>query len=72
MTGRRLSIAGVPVGEEITDLRACRVDDTPPSRDYVRGIPICGGSDSGDAVVGGLCEPHETLVPELSLLKHAG
>jgi L-aminopeptidase/D-esterase-like protein len=38
---RRLSIAGVPVGREITDLVRCYAGREPPSRPWLRGLPSC-------------------------------
>jgi len=38
---RRLSIAGVPVGREITDLVRCYAGREPPSRPWLRGLPRC-------------------------------
>jgi D-aminopeptidase len=40
---RRLSIAGVPVGREITDLVRCYAGREPPSRPWLRGLPPCAG-----------------------------
>ena len=39
---RRLAIAGVPVGAEITDLTLCSAGREPPSRAWLRGLPQCG------------------------------
>ncbi|HVF40435.1 MAG TPA: P1 family peptidase [Gemmatimonadaceae bacterium] len=39
-----LRILGVPVGEEITDLRTCTVLNQPLSRVWTRGIPSCSGT----------------------------
>ncbi len=39
---RRLSIAGVPVGREIADLRLCYEGSEPPSRPWLRELPACG------------------------------
>ena len=38
---RRLTIAGVPVGREITDLVRCYAGPEPPSRAWLRGLPSC-------------------------------
>jgi D-aminopeptidase len=38
---RRLSIAGVPVGLEITDLVRCHAGATPPARPWLRGLEPC-------------------------------
>jgi D-aminopeptidase len=38
---RRLSIAGVPVGQEITDLVRCYAGRAPPSRAWLRALPPC-------------------------------
>ncbi len=38
---RRLSIAGVPVGHEISDLVRCYAGREPPSRPWLRGLPPC-------------------------------
>jgi L-aminopeptidase/D-esterase-like protein len=38
---RRLTIAGVPVGREITDLVRCYAGAEPPSRAWLRGLPSC-------------------------------
>ena len=39
---RRLTVAGVPVGEEITDLRRCYAGAKPPARSWLRELPACG------------------------------
>jgi D-aminopeptidase len=39
---RRLSIAGVPVGQEIADLRRCYAGAQPPKRSWLRELPRCG------------------------------
>jgi D-aminopeptidase len=46
---RRLAIAGVPVGQEITDLVRCYAGREPPSRPWLRSLPACGRA-SGKAV----------------------
>ena len=47
---RNLMIAGVPVGQEITDLAACRTIELPPSADQeARGFRRCAGGTSGAA-----------------------
>jgi L-aminopeptidase/D-esterase-like protein len=53
---RRLSIAGVPVGKEITDLVRCYAGREPPSRPWLRSLPRCadsaravGAADAADA-----------------------
>jgi len=46
---RRLAIAGVPVGQEITDLVRCHAGREPPSRPWLRSLPACGRA-SGKAV----------------------
>ena len=50
---RRLSIAGVPVGLEITDLTRCWAGARPPARSWLRTLPRCGvavgsGGDMGE------------------------
>lgn len=47
--GGDLHILGVPVGREITDLRACIALDGTPSRPSLRNVRRCGGTSSGDA-----------------------
>ena len=39
---RRLTIAGAPIGQEITDLVRCYAGAEPPSRPWLRGLPSCG------------------------------
>jgi D-aminopeptidase len=53
---RRLSIAGVPVGKEITDLVRCYAGREPPSRPWLHSLPRCadsaravGAADAADA-----------------------
>ena len=41
---RRLTIAGVPVGLEITDLTRCYAGGKPPTRRWVRDLRPCGGN----------------------------
>jgi D-aminopeptidase len=41
---RRLSIAGVPVGQEITDLLPCHAGREPPSRPWLQALPRCADS----------------------------
>jgi L-aminopeptidase/D-esterase-like protein len=38
---RHLNVAGVPVGEEIPDLRACTTSDRPPSNPLIKNMPKC-------------------------------
>jgi D-aminopeptidase len=38
---RELRVAGVPVGQEITDLRACRAGDEKPSLPWLKDLPRC-------------------------------
>lgn len=38
---RNLTVAGVPVGEEIQDLQACTVSDQPPSNPLIHKMPQC-------------------------------
>jgi D-aminopeptidase len=38
---RQLTVAGVPVGEEITDLQACTASDRPPSNSLIKNMPMC-------------------------------
>ena len=38
---RRLTIAGAPVGQEITDLVRCYAGAEPPRRPWLRGLPAC-------------------------------
>jgi D-aminopeptidase len=54
---RRLTIAGVPVGLEITDLVRCYAGARPPTRPWLRGLRPC------DASVGGgvMNTLHQTL-----------
>jgi L-aminopeptidase/D-esterase-like protein len=49
---RRLSIAGVPVGLEITDLRRCYVGPEPPTREWLRALPPCARSVGHESVAG--------------------
>jgi D-aminopeptidase len=44
---RRLTIAGVPVGLEITDLVRCYAGARPPSRPWLRGLRPCTASLRG-------------------------
>jgi L-aminopeptidase/D-esterase-like protein len=41
---RRLTVAGVPVGREISDLVRCYAGREPPSRAWLKGLPPCGDS----------------------------
>jgi D-aminopeptidase len=41
---RRLTIAGVPVGREITDLVRCYAGAEPPSRPWLRALPSCAAA----------------------------
>jgi D-aminopeptidase len=52
---RRLTIAGVPVGQEIPDLLRCRAGREPPTRPWLRALPPCG--DSGSKAVGAAPAP---------------
>ena len=53
---RRLAIAGVPVGKEITDLTRCFAGARPPTRPWLRNLPPCarragaGPTAEGEAV----------------------
>ena len=47
---RRLTIAGVPVGREITDLVRCYAGTEPPSRAWLRGLPSCAAATGLGAV----------------------
>jgi L-aminopeptidase/D-esterase-like protein len=38
---RQLTVAGVPVGEEITDLQSCTTSDRPPSNPLIQNMPAC-------------------------------
>ena len=38
---RNLTVAGVPVGEEITDLQACTMSAQPPSNPLITNMPMC-------------------------------
>ncbi|HYI03027.1 P1 family peptidase [Hyalangium sp.] len=38
---RHFTVAGVPVGEEITDLQACTTGDRPPSNALITNMPAC-------------------------------
>jgi L-aminopeptidase/D-esterase-like protein len=38
---RHLTVVGVPVGEEITDLQACTTSDRPPSSPFIKNMPMC-------------------------------
>ena len=38
---QHLTVAGVPVGEEIADLRACTTSDRPPSNPLITNMPAC-------------------------------
>ena len=49
---RRLSIAGVPVGLEITDLTRCRAGARPPARSWLRALPRCGVAVGSSGEVG--------------------
>jgi D-aminopeptidase len=51
---QRLSIAGVPVGQEIADLLPCYTG-SPPSRAWLRELPRCGTSTGDDTA--GAAEP---------------
>jgi D-aminopeptidase len=54
---RRLTIAGVPVGLEITDLVRCHAGARPPTRPWLRGLRPCDAS-----VGGGVMDTlHQTL-----------
>jgi L-aminopeptidase/D-esterase-like protein len=44
---RRLSIAGVPVGLEITDLVRCYAGAQPPKRSWLRGLRPCSADVGG-------------------------
>jgi len=41
---RRLTVAGVPVGQEIADLVRCYAGREPPSRSWLENLPPCGDS----------------------------
>jgi L-aminopeptidase/D-esterase-like protein len=47
---RRLSIAGVPAGQEITDLLRCYAGRDPPSRPWLSALLPCADSARGRAV----------------------
>ena len=47
---RRLSIAGVPAGQEITDLLRCYAGRDPPSRPWLSALRPCADSARGRAV----------------------
>jgi L-aminopeptidase/D-esterase-like protein len=55
---RRLSIAGVPVGQEITDLVRCYAGREPPSRTWLAGLKPCtepeGKKSAGDEGAGSI------------------
>jgi len=38
---RHFTVAGVPAGEEITDLQACTTSDRPPSSPFITHMPTC-------------------------------
>ncbi len=42
---RRLTIAGVPVGQEMPDLVRCYAGREPPARTWLRTLPACGRPD---------------------------
>ena len=44
---RGLRIAGVPVGQEFPDPMLCVSGAQPPTREWLRDIPICGARSSG-------------------------
>jgi L-aminopeptidase/D-esterase-like protein len=48
--GGDLRVLGVPVGQEITDLRSCTVLPQPLARPWTRRIPSCGRSSGAQAV----------------------
>lgn len=50
---RRLTIAGVPVGQEITDLVRCYAGTEPPSRPWLRTLPACAKAASDRASADG-------------------
>jgi L-aminopeptidase/D-esterase-like protein len=49
--GGDLRILGVPIREEIGDLRTCTTLPQPLSRDWTRGIPSCSTRGGGNAAV---------------------
>lgn len=43
---RRLTIAGLPVGKEITDLTRCVAGTARPTRTWLRSVPSCASADA--------------------------
>ena len=43
---RGLRIAGVPVGQELTEPSVCNAGREPPSQEFLRDLPRCGGPDA--------------------------
>ena len=52
---RRLTIAGAPVGQDLTDLRVCSMTGANIARQWLRGIRRC--TAAGGAAVGAALEP---------------
>ena len=74
---RRLAIAGVPVGQEITDLVRCYAGREPPSRPWLRSLPACGrasgkavGAATEAAVPGGMGSIIIVVATDAPLLPH--
>jgi D-aminopeptidase len=70
---RRLSIAGVPVGQEITDLRRCYAGAEPPKRTWLRALPRCGaslGARSADDALDALGSIIIVVATDAPLLPH--
>jgi L-aminopeptidase/D-esterase-like protein len=74
---RRLTIAGVPVGQEITDLLRCYAGREPPSRAWLRSLPPCGqergkavGAAAGAATTDGMGSIIIVVATDAPLLPH--